>query len=316
MVTVTKQEDEERSEDAVGEYESFEACVADNQDMDDPEAYCQALAEAEESANEGNEDEAEKGIELTGPIVRKDKMKQIAYAPVLVPGEKDSDGEKVTAEKIEQVAHGWMEQYRNIDLDHTLNNVDAVPVESYLTTADMSVKIEGQNVTIPKGSWILASKFRDPQVWKGIMNGELSGYSVMGVRSSAVKNAAAKSESVAFKRTLLGDLGDDWVATHVSVVTDPAVPKAKWFALKSAAEVEEHPSFAEKVRAAFGLKEGRRFSADRRKKIRTLKEIVDELHAEAEKDAERGGPPEEEEKNGQAAKSAVSEAIREAVKGK
>jgi 2'-5' RNA ligase len=162
-------------------------------------------------------------VELTGPIVRKDALRRIAYGAVLVPGEPDSDGEVLTAGKIEDVAHEWMERYANIDLQHSLNAVDARPVESYITDADRVVQVDGQDVVLPVGSWVLASKVRDEAVWKAIESGELAGYSVMGVR-----HAAMKSETVAsYKRTLLKDLGADWVAPFVSIVDRPAVPKAK-----------------------------------------------------------------------------------------
>jgi len=54
--------------------------------------------------------------ELTAPFVRKEKAKRIVYGPVLIPGEPDSDGDVVSAEKIEDVAHRFVEEYGNIDL--------------------------------------------------------------------------------------------------------------------------------------------------------------------------------------------------------
>lgn len=206
---------------------------------------------------------ADRGPELTGPIVRKDAKRHIAYAAVLVPGEPDSDGESVTAEKIEEVAHGWMEEYRNVDLQHSLNNVDASPVESYITPIDQDVTLEGKSATLPAGSWILATKVHDMQVWRAIEKGKLTGYSVMGVPKRALKEAveaASKSEGITglhdagFKRTLLRDLGADWVAPFVSVVDEPAVPKAKFFALKQHAP-EPRSGLAERLKAMFKQKE-------------------------------------------------------------
>jgi hypothetical protein len=174
-----------------------------------------------------------KGVEIGGPIVIKNAVKRIAHAAVLVPGEPDSDGEIVTSEKIEEVAHGWMESYRNVDLMHTLNNV-GVPVESYITSSPMEVEIYGEKTLLPKGTWVLASKFSE-ETWNGVEDGTFRGYSVMGVRKSAFESAAkSKDNDIAYKRTLLQDLGPDWVATHVSIVDEPAVPKAKFFSIKSA----------------------------------------------------------------------------------
>ncbi|MGV2488500.1 UNVERIFIED_CONTAM: structural protein, partial [Bacillus mycoides] len=73
--------------------------------------------------------------ELTAPVTHKNEEKRIVFGPVLVPDEPDSDGDVVTAEKIEEVAHKFLEQYGNIDLQHTLNNVGKV-VESYILPFD------------------------------------------------------------------------------------------------------------------------------------------------------------------------------------
>ena len=187
-------------------------------------------------------DIASKGLdvcELTGPIVMKNASKRIAYAAVLVPGEPDSDGETVTKEKIEQAAHEWMQSYRNVDLQHTLNNV-AVPIESYLLPMEMEVDMAGVKTVLPEGTWILASKVLDEATWDRVEKGELTGYSVMGIKRTTLETAS-KSEDVTLKKTLLRDLGEDWIAAAVSIVDEPAVPKAKFFALKSKQE-EEPPA--------------------------------------------------------------------------
>lgn len=173
----------------------------------------------------------QQGPELTGPIVGKSNAaKKIAYAAVLVPGEPDSDGEVLTADKIEAVAHDWLARYRHVDLQHKLDNV-AVPVESYITEEDKTVSFKGQEVILPKGSWIMASKVSD-EVWPAVEKGELTGYSVMGVPAAAIKSGQVNKDTKP-KRTLLGDLGEDWVAPFVSIVSEPAVPKAKFYALKT-----------------------------------------------------------------------------------
>lgn len=181
-------------------------------------------------------------VELGGPIVMKNEAQQIALAPVLVPGEEDSDGEVLTSEKIQEVAHNWLAHYQNVDYMHTLNNT-AVPVESYILPADMEVDMYGDKTIVPKGSWILGAKMND-DTWAGVMDGTLRGFSVMGVKKS-VFESAFKSEDKgkvfegAVKRTLLEDLGEDWVATHVSIVDQPAVPKAKFFSFKRAEDKKE-----------------------------------------------------------------------------
>ena len=260
-------------------------------------------------------------VELTGPIVLKDAKRRIAYAPVLVPGEEDSDGEKVTAEKVEQVAHEWMAAYRNIDHDHSLNNLEAFPVESYITPAEMTVKNSDGEVTIPQGSWILATKFTRPEDWTKVEKGEWGGYSIMGVRRMAESAMKSRDEMVAAsKRTLLGDLGDDWVTTHVSVVDQPAVPKAKWFALKSRDSgrlFSRKNAFTVSDATPTAEKEGMRFSASTLSKLEEATQAMTALLSEANDERERKGKAnkssEEDEMDIEEVKAAIDGAVKEAV---
>jgi Putative phage serine protease XkdF len=170
--------------------------------------------------------------ELTAPVTHKNEEKRIVFGPVLVPDEPDSDGDVVTAEKIEEVAHKFLEQYGNIDLQHTLNNVGKV-VESYILPFDWEINDE---LTVPKGSWMMGVRVQDEEVWQAVKEGKLTGFSIMGVPKVALKSKEA------VKRTTLADLereAGDWVVNAVSLVDEPAVPKAKFIAIKSKNSREE-----------------------------------------------------------------------------
>lgn len=289
-----------------------------HEDIDDPEALCswlhyQALGKwPGEKAADGQEPEppgtqrdtkTDEEPELTGPIVQKNAARRIAYAAVLVPGEIDADGESVTAEKTEQAAHEWMERYQNVDLQHTLNNI-GVPVESYLTPQEMTVKaIDGEAMTLPAGTWILGSRL-DESTWDAVEKNQLTGYSIMGMKRTAMKTfqetaAAGKSTdgptiTAALKKTLLRDLGEDWVPVYVSVVQRPAVPKAKFFALKAQEpeNQEEGATIVDKIKAKFtktstkntnaAEKEGRRFAKDTVEKLKAAAAAIQALVEEAE----------------------------------
>jgi hypothetical protein len=160
--------------------------------------------------------------ELTAPMVHKNEAKRIVFGPVLIPNEPDSDGDVVTVEQIERVAHKFVEAYRNIDLQHTLQNVGDL-LESYITPVDLQYG----ELTIPKGSWMMGVRVTDDATWDKVQKGTLTGFSIMGI-PAAMKSASTKSQ-----RTTLADLGDAWVVNAVSLVDSPAVPKAKWVVIKS-----------------------------------------------------------------------------------
>src|SRR5690606_1527312 len=163
--------------------------------------------------------------ELTAPLVYKNEEKRIVYGPVLIPNEPDTDGDVVTAEQIENVAHKFVEEYGNIDLMHSLNNVGRL-VESYILPVDLEVDEE---TIIPKGSWVMGVRVTDDDAWQAVKDGKLSGFSIMALQKVAMKSSEKKQKS---KRVTLADLGDDWIVNAVSLVDEPAVPKAKWIAIK------------------------------------------------------------------------------------
>lgn len=178
--------------------------------------------------------------ELSGPITSINKHMQIVTGPVLVPDEPDSDGDVLSKEKIESLSFEYMEKYRNNDLQHTLNNVASV-VESYILPYPMTIKAYGNTVELPKGTWMMSVKVGDSEVWQAVLDGRLTGFSIMGVKRQVMEDFSLKSateeEVLALKsksqRTTLKDLGEDFVVTHVSLVDEPAVPKAKFFSIKS-----------------------------------------------------------------------------------
>ena len=152
------------------------------------------------------------------------KPERIVYSAVAVPGEADSDGEILTAEEIRHAAHAYLKDYRIVDPEHVcaLGACREVgnPVESYLTTDPMSVKsYDGTTLEFPSGTWIIGIDVFDDDTYSQIRKGEKRGVSL----------TAKSADGVTKSRVLIRDLGPDWVARTVSIVKNPAVPKARFF---------------------------------------------------------------------------------------
>ena len=147
----------------------------------------------------------------------------IVYSAVAIPGEPDYDGEILTPEEIQYAAHKFMSKYRIIDPEHVCALTGecysvGTPVESTILSNDMTVKsVHGnEEMLLPKGTWILGIEVTDDSEWNRIVTGERTGLSLTAGR-------ALKA------RVLIRDLGKNWEAKTVSIVKDPAVPKAKFF---------------------------------------------------------------------------------------
>ena len=180
---------------------------------------------------------------LTAPIVYKDLDRRIVYGPVLIPDLPDTDGDIVSAEKIEQVAHRFMEEYRLMEHMHTLESI-ARPVESYIAPQDLTLG----EAFIPKGSWVAGAKVTNDAAWKDVKSGVLTGFSIV-----AVPTAATKKTAVEKKLTLrqIEESGRDWEVVAIGLVDEPAIPLAKWTAVKRASG----PTALEKFKQLFTTKD-------------------------------------------------------------
>ncbi|SFX83673.1 Putative phage serine protease XkdF, partial [Thermoactinomyces sp. DSM 45891] len=173
--------------------------------------------------------------ELIAPMIYKNPEKRIVYGPVLIPDEIDHDGDKISKEKIEEVAHCFVEKYANIDLQHSLNNVGSL-VESYIAPMDLNFG----EITVPEGSWMLGVRVTDDSAWSNVKKGKLTGFSIMGIPQAVIKNQSNIDMKAELKRITLRDLGEDWIVNAVSLVDEPCVPKAKFLVVKSK-EKEDTP---------------------------------------------------------------------------
>jgi hypothetical protein len=100
---------------------------------------------------------------------------------VLEPETVDAQKDIYSAAEIREAAHRFMEEYRNVGLMHReLVNQRVKILESYLAPAPF--ELDGTHVK--KGTWLLAVRVVDDDLWRQVKTGELAGFSIGG---SAVK---------------------------------------------------------------------------------------------------------------------------------
>lgn len=104
-------------------------------------------------------------------IVIKSEDKRLVYGEVYAPMQVDTQGEAMTADQIEQMAHRFLSKglVSNIDVDHECAESGSVVVESFIArTSDPDGFIEG--------SWVLGVKVSS-DLWESVKSGELNGFS-------------------------------------------------------------------------------------------------------------------------------------------
>lgn len=118
------------------------------------------------------------------------ETEQKTWAPVLIPGEVDKQDDIVPVKEIENAAHEFLKNFRNVDTDHDLLSGKGVPIESYTLKQDQTfTKPDGtESREYPKGTWILGIEWSD-EAWKRIEDGELTGLSIFGEAEALDLNA-------------------------------------------------------------------------------------------------------------------------------
>lgn len=116
-------------------------------------------------------------------IKARDNPKQILYCVVMEPDTVDLQEDATSADEIEKAAHQYLLDSRVVGDSHrknergTIIEANAGVVESFIAPVDFEVGTE----RILKGSWVIAVKVSDTDLWKSVEDGDITGVSIGGV---------------------------------------------------------------------------------------------------------------------------------------
>jgi site-specific DNA-adenine methylase len=141
-----------------------------------------AKAKADAAADDGSGADKAVGKAITVQLVKAktDDAQRLVYGVALVPDVVDAQGDVITAAAIAKAAHDFVMRYGKdtlIGLQHKFFDRKLAMVESYLAPVDLD--LGGQKITA--GSWVLAVKVLDDDVWAGVKSGQIRGFSIGGV---------------------------------------------------------------------------------------------------------------------------------------
>ena len=116
----------------------------------------------------------------TVPFIKADKAKQLVYGIVYEPDEVDAQGDEASAEEIEKAAHDFLANSRVLKMMHKGSAIQAAVVESYVTPEDFELGKQ----EVKKGSWVIVAHISDKKIWKAVVDGKLTGFSMAGYARS------------------------------------------------------------------------------------------------------------------------------------
>ena len=118
------------------------------------------------------------------PFAKVDDEQRIVRGVVLLSCsqtfcEADSQGDVMTTAEVEKAAHGYMVGLQrgdaHIGVDHEAP-ADAAVIESFIAPVDFE---EGGQL-VRKGSWFMAMKIHDDELWQSVKDGTRTAFSVGG----------------------------------------------------------------------------------------------------------------------------------------
>jgi hypothetical protein len=153
-----KAEDEEPEEDE------------DEEDEDLPEF----LKSDEEEEDEDEVSKVMKSYRVP-IIVAKGSDQQIVYGVVSEPNVIDLQGDRLSKSEIRAACHKFMQTGQRIGKEHS-GVAKASIIESYIAPTDF--KCNGQ--VVKSGSWVMAVKIHDNDLWQAVKKGDITGFSIAG----------------------------------------------------------------------------------------------------------------------------------------
>jgi hypothetical protein len=115
-------------------------------------------------------------LEKRIPLV-KTKEERYVLGIVLEPETVDAQNDIYSAAEIRAAAHGFMENFSRIGLMHRIFiDGDVKILESYLAPVDFNLN----GIKVKIGTWLLAVRVVNDELWQNIKRGTLTGYSIGG----------------------------------------------------------------------------------------------------------------------------------------
>lgn len=142
--------------------------------------HVRVLAKRSKSEPEPQISEAEQELvskALSHVKLMKTDEERFVLGAVLEPDTVDSQQDFYTAESIRDAAHSFMEHHQALGKQHSEIVTGKLKIlESYLAPADFELGTE----SIKKGTWLLAIRVADDDLWEQVKKGDFTGFSIGG----------------------------------------------------------------------------------------------------------------------------------------
>lgn len=99
------------------------------------------------------------------------------------PMKPDTQDDVYSHDDVRKTAHGWMENYGQVDLMHSwraLDKEDVRVLESYLAPVEFTIGEGDDAYTVVKGTWLLGMRVVNDDLWSAVKESKIGAYSIGG----------------------------------------------------------------------------------------------------------------------------------------
>ncbi len=150
-----------------------------------------------------------------GRIVKADPESHHVTGIVYEPLTEDSQGNFMTEAEITKAAYWFAKNSNQVDIQHSFKPFKGgAVVENWIAKADFTIGKE----QVKKGTWLMTVEVDDPEIWKSIEKGDITGFSMGGVGSYSEEDINldnVNKQEVSEKKGLLKSLAK-WMGFEVS----------------------------------------------------------------------------------------------------
>ena len=116
------------------------------------------------------------GEEIHCSILKADVERRLVYSVIAEPDTVDAQGDVMSAETIEEMAHNFLLRSRKFDNRHDWRAVDAAPVESWIQRE--ATVLLGERIKAK--SWVVGVKVFADHIWQKVLSKEYQSFSIGG----------------------------------------------------------------------------------------------------------------------------------------
>jgi hypothetical protein len=113
------------------------------------------------------------------PIFKSDEKEEekLVYGIVLEPETVDAQNDVYSEDEVKSAAHRFMEEFRHLGIMHKVRLDGRLKIlETYIAPQELTIG----GTHVKKGTWLLAVRVLDNNLWKAVKEGRLTGFSIGG----------------------------------------------------------------------------------------------------------------------------------------